>query len=136
MTILVYESSPKFFYNKKNPFLSVQSVSSAFQKRQPINFHQNPFVPFVIIFFKFLKFFKSVFQKSPKHSCNSKKIRFYPSNLFRPHFKRDNPSTSTQHPFVPFVIKKIRFYPFNPFHPRSKRDCQSTFTNTLLCFLW
>ena len=33
---------------KKNLFLSVQSVSSVFQKRQTINFHQYPFVPFVI----------------------------------------------------------------------------------------
>ena len=82
-----------------------------------ITHHQLPSTPFCTFCdkktFRFLKFFKSVFQKRQ------------PINFQVPFV-----------PFVLFVVKKIRFYPFNPFHPRSKSDNPSTSTNTLLCLLF
>ena len=90
-------------------FCDKKSVSSAFQKKQTINIHPNPFVPFVIKrFFKFLKFFKSVFQKIITHKFN------FQTNI---------------------TSKKSVFYSFNPFHPCSKIDKPSTSTQTLLCLL-
>ena len=56
--------SLKRTYHQKNPFLFVQSVSSAFQNRQPINFHEHPFVPFVIIFFKISQIFQICVSKA------------------------------------------------------------------------
>ena len=98
--------SLKRTYHQKNPFLFVQSVSSAFQKRQPINFHRHPFVTKKSLFIRSIRFIRV--PKATTHQLPS--------------------------PFCAFCDKF--FLDLSNFSNLcSKSDNPSTFTNTLLCLL-
>ena len=93
---------------QKNPFLSVQYTKSPFQNRQSINFHQHPFVPFVINFFLDFSNFSNLCSKSPKRIYHQKNPFLSVQSVLSA-FQKRQPINFHQHPFVPFVTKKSVF---------------------------